>query len=63
MRFFRKRKNYLESKQAVEDSADQLRKAKETGPEVQRVSGELKAIRKKNHFADQLLVIMGGNVK
>lgn len=59
--FFRKRKNCVESKKAVEDSAKNLRKAQETEPEVHLVSEKLKEIRRKNHFAEQLMVIMGGH--
>jgi hypothetical protein len=48
------------SQQAVLDAAESLRQAKARDPEVRAVSKTLKDMRERNHFAEQLHVILGG---
>lgn len=57
---FRKRvtNNMKESQQAILNATSTLRRTQERGPEVSRVSKTLKDIRERNHFAEQLQVIM-----
>ena len=58
---FRRRKRGLnESQQAVLNATKSLREVRERDSEVHAVSKTLKAIREKNHFAEQLRVIMEG---
>lgn len=49
-----------ESQQAILDANAKWREAQERDPEVREVSGALKKIRERNHFADQLRTIMQG---
>lgn len=61
MRIRRKRENG-DSKKALEDSKEQLRKVASRDREVNLVANSLKAARQRNHFADQLeLMIVGHN--
>lgn len=59
---FRKKatRNMKESQQAILDATNTLRRVQERDPEVHAISKTLKDIRERNHFAEQLRVIMGG---
>lgn len=62
MWIFRKPKNGKESRQAILDATKALRDVVDREKEVRETSGALKVIRERNHFAEQLQVIMeGGN--
>lgn len=58
--FRRKNKAIRESQQAVLDATKSLREARERDPEVHAVAITLRAIRERNHFAEQLRTIMEG---
>lgn len=49
-----------ESQQAILDASASLREIKSRDEEVHQVSGALKTIRERNHFAENLRVIMEG---
>lgn len=56
-----RRKNEVEvkeSQQAILDAAESLRQVKSRDAEVHQISGALKNIRERNHFAENLRVIM-----
>lgn len=55
-----KKTGYVKSQQAVRDAARSLERVKARNPEVHEVSKTLKDIRERNHFAEQLQVIMEG---
>lgn len=52
------KKKIVESQQAILDATSELRQVKARDPEVHAVSGALKHIRERNHFAEQLRIIM-----
>lgn len=62
MRFFPRRdaKRMKDSQQAILDATKSLREVREKDDEVHQVSGVLKNIRERNHFAEQLRSIMQG---
>ncbi len=57
---FRKKdkKDLKESTQAILDATESLRDVKSRDEEVHNVSGALKTIRERNHFAENLRMIM-----
>jgi hypothetical protein len=55
-----KRNGYVKSRQAVLDAAGALKQVQSRNPEVHAVSKTLKDIRERNHFAEQLQIILGG---
>jgi predicted RNA-binding Zn ribbon-like protein len=57
---FRRRKNGKESQQAILDATKALREVVDRDKEVRETSGALRLIRERNHFAEQLKVIMEG---
>lgn len=57
---FSRHKNGSESRQALLDADASLQEVKARDQEVHAVSSTLKAIREKNHFAEQLRTIMQG---
>lgn len=58
--FRRNRAGLKESQQAILDATKSLRETKSRDAEVHEVSGALKTIRERNHFADTLRMIMEG---
>jgi hypothetical protein len=57
----RERKRAIkESSQAVLDAEKAKKRVADRTPEVREVSGALRTIRERNHFAEQLRVIMEG---
>lgn len=59
--FHKRNKHHIkESQQAILDATKGLREVRERDDEVHSVSGALASIRERNHFAEQLRVIMGG---
>lgn len=48
------------SGKALEDARENLRRVEDRHDEVREVATALRAIREKNHFAEQLMIIMGG---
>lgn len=60
MWWFQKTKSNGESKKALEDSAHQLGKIRKRDAEVYKVTNSLKRMRERNHFAEQLEIIMAG---
>lgn len=60
MWFRRQNKNSVESEAALEDAKKNLRKVQNRGCEVSSVANALKEMREKNHFAEALEAIMGG---
>jgi len=60
---FRKRKRGLvESEEALRDANINLRRVRSRDKEVREVAGALREIRERNHFAEQLQEILGGNI-
>lgn len=59
---FRKKvaKEIKDSQQAILNATQTLRRVQEREPEVRAMSKALKDIRERNHFAEQLQVIMEG---
>lgn len=57
---FRRNKNGKESQQAILDATKALREVADRDKEVRETSGALRLIRERNHFAEQLKVIMEG---
>jgi hypothetical protein len=58
----RKRKEDLEeAKIALAESKNQLQRTQERGREVDEVVEELRALRRRNHFAERLRPTMGGH--
>lgn len=57
---FRRNKNIKESQQAILDATKSLRDVRSRDPEVHAVSRTLREIRERNHFAEQLQIIMKG---
>lgn len=55
-----KRKPHHDSKKALEEAKQSLRAVRSRAPEVREVATALKEIRERNHFADKLIAIMGG---
>lgn len=60
---FRRRKKcaeekIAESQKAVEEAHQTLRRVRARDSEVHAISGALKSIRERNHFAEQLRTIM-----
>lgn len=49
------------AERALEEATKRVREVKARGPEVDELVGELKRIRAKNHFAEQLHNIMYRN--
>lgn len=49
-----------QSQQAILDAAESLRDVKSRDAEVHQISGALKTIRERNHFAENLRMIMEG---
>lgn len=58
--FRRKNPGMKESQQAILDAAQSLREVRSRDDEVHQVSGALRTIRERNHFAENLRVIMEG---
>jgi hypothetical protein len=60
MRFFprRDKQKAKDSQQAILDATKSLREVRERDDEVHQISGALRTIRERNHFAEQLQVIM-----
>jgi hypothetical protein len=50
-----------ESKKALKESVEELRRTEEKEPEVTEVSRAFRIIRERNHFAEELKSIMGGS--
>ena len=48
------------SEKAIQDSLDSLKKTEAREEEVDEVSGALYSLRERNHFAEQLKIVMGG---
>lgn len=57
---FRKRdkQEIKQSQQAILDATKSLREVTERDEEIHQISGALRSIRERNHFAEQLQVIM-----
>lgn len=55
-----RRKPRHDSKKALEDAKQSLHIVKSRAPEVREVATALKEMRERNHFADKLIAIMGG---
>lgn len=61
MRCFRRREtNGGESKKALEDATENLRRVQARHPEVSEVAQASKRIRERNHFAEQLTDLIWG---
>lgn len=59
MWFLRRRvRHETESQQAIVNATKKLREVRDRDDEVHQISGALKSIRERNHFAEQLRVIM-----
>ena len=58
--FRKKHRGIKESQQAILDAAESLREVKSRDAEVHQISGALKTIRERNHFAENLRMIMEG---
>jgi hypothetical protein len=60
--WFRRRdkRSNEESRKAILESTQKLREVRERDPEVHAVAQTLKSIRERNHFAEQLRIIMEG---
>lgn len=56
----RDKKAMKESQQAILDATKTLRDVKAREKEVHEISGALRSIRERNHFAEQLRTIMQG---
>ena len=54
------RRQDKESTEALRDAHKNLEKAKARTTEVHEVANALKGLRERNHFAERLLIIMGG---
>jgi len=54
----RKRKTNGASERAVNEAAQHVRDVKARGPEVTELVSDLREIRRKNHFAEQLYIMM-----
>lgn len=54
----RDKKKLKDSQQAILDATKSLREVRSRDDEVHQVSGALRNIRERNHFAEQLQVIM-----
>lgn len=53
-----------ESTKALKDAEVHLKEVQLRGPEVTEVSSKLRMIRERNHFAEQLhIIISGGNME
>lgn len=52
------REKTIESQQAILDATKKLREVKARDEEVHQISGALRNIRERNHFSEQLKVIM-----
>lgn len=50
-----------DSKKAIRESVEELRKTVAKEPEVTEVSRAFRVIRERNHFAEELKSIMGGS--
>lgn len=61
MRFLKRSPDPKESKDALEEATENLRRAKARSPEVREVASKLRLMRERNHFAEQLQVIMEGH--
>lgn len=57
---FTRKNRSVESKQAIVDATASLRDVEARDSEVHAVSSALRAIREKNHFAENLRTIMQG---
>lgn len=64
MMWFRRRKitrqNIVKSEQAILDAEQAKQRVEAQDPEVHAISGALKDLRERNHFADKLRIIMEG---
>lgn len=49
-----------QSQQAILDATQSLREVTERNDEIHQISGALRSIRERNHFAEQLQVILKG---
>lgn len=58
MRRLRKRKTNGEAEAAVKDAIAHVREVQARGAEVNEVVADLREIREKNHFAEQLYALM-----
>lgn len=47
-----------ESKKAVEEATRHVQEVKARGPEVQQLAEEMRDIRRRNHFAEQLMTML-----
>jgi hypothetical protein len=56
----KRRESMTESQKAVKEATQSLKRVQERDPEVRAVSKTLKDIRERNHFAEQLKIIMEG---
>jgi hypothetical protein len=54
----RNRKELVESERAILDATKQLHEVNSRENEIHQVSGALRTIRQRNHFAEQLRMIM-----
>jgi len=63
--WFRRQKNSEQpvdkAQAALDDANANLKRTQERSPEVHEVSKALRIMRERNHFAEQLRVIMEGN--
>lgn len=63
--YFRKRKKadkaFVDAEAAVQEATKNLHEVKSRKEEVHEVSEALRTIRERNHFAEQLEEILGGN--
>lgn len=57
---FRGRKKVDESKVALEEAEENLKDIQTRNDEVKDVSSALREIRERNHFAEQMIVLMSG---
>lgn len=58
---FRKRKEGEESERALAEAHENLKRTQARSPDVTAVTKALQELREKNHFAEQLQIVMGGS--
>lgn len=56
----RNKKEIMESEQAILEAQKHIHQAQARNAEVHKISGSLRVIRERNHFAEQLRLIMEG---
>lgn len=57
--FFKRTKDGGDSQKAVEEAHEHIQIAKERTPEVEELASSFREIRRQNHFAEQISLLMG----